>query len=169
MRAAPLLVVVITAAAAGLAGSGSSPATSTSAARSNPAVTAAHCMRAHGVPNFPDPGHRGGMTVVFSPGSSVPTIDGIRFSGPAFQAAERICRPLGEPRSGNPPVSAGQRRALLAFASCMRDHGLPQWADPAFPPGGGIMGGGGPYPSDSPVVEHATKICNGAMRGQNGG
>jgi len=109
------------------------------------------------------------MTVVFTPGSSTPTIDGIHFNGPAFEAAATICRPLGQPQPGGLAVSPGQQHALLAFAECMRHHGLPQWADPTFPPGGGVMGGGGPYNQNDPALIHATKICNSAMRTQNSG
>ena len=65
-------------------------------------------------------------------------------------------------------MSVGQKRALLEFAGCMRHHGLPRWADPSFPPGGGVLGGGGPYNTSSPAVKRATKICNGAMRGSRG-
>jgi hypothetical protein len=167
MRTIALLIVLVVTAGIALAACGSSSPTSTSA-RANPMLKAARCMRAHGVPRYPDPGHRGGMTVVFTPGSSTPTIDGISFSGPAFLAAEKICKPFGEPRSGSPAVSAEQKRTLLGFASCMRHHGLSQWADPSFPPGGGIMGGGGPYDRNSPALKHATEICNGAMRSSQG-
>ena len=129
-------------------------------------LAAARCMRAHGVPNFPDPNKSGG-TVNFSPGSSTVTIDGVTFSGPAFQAAEKICQPFGG-GSGRPPVTEHQRRAQLDFARCMRRHGLAQWADPTFPAGGGIMGGGGPYPKNSPAVSHAAKICNQTVQRQAG-
>ena len=43
----------------------------------------AKCMRAHGVPNFPDPTSRG---LTFSPSS------GIDLNSPAFLAAQKICQ-----------------------------------------------------------------------------
>jgi hypothetical protein len=47
----------------------------------------ARCMRAHGVPNFPDPTSSGGrMRLGFSPSS------GINPVSPAFLAAEKRCR-----------------------------------------------------------------------------
>ena len=46
-----------------------------------------------------------------------------------------------------------QKQQLIAFAECMRRHGLKQWADPTFPPSGGIMQGGGPYNRDDPKVD----------------
>jgi hypothetical protein len=92
-------------------------------------------------------------------GSTV-AIDGIQFSGPKFHAAEKVCQPLGSTSAGNQPVSEQQRLALLTFARCMRHHGFRLWADPTFPPGGGIFGGGGPYPKHSPAVIAAAKACN---------
>ncbi len=56
---------------------------------------AARCMRAHGIQNFPDPDSFGGNSVSQMPGSSTITIAGIPFSGPAFEAAEKLCDPLG--------------------------------------------------------------------------
>jgi hypothetical protein len=55
--------------------------------------------------------------VVSSPGSDSLTVDGITFSGPAFQAAEKACTKL-LPGGGGlpPPVSAAQRRAAIANA-----------------------------------------------------
>lgn len=153
-----------------LAACGSSHPTSAAATGSSHSqLAAARCMRAHGVPNFPDPGPRGGTTVLLSPGNSTVTIDGIRFSGPAFQAAEKVCKPLGGAGAGNPPVPEQQKRALLDFAKCMRKHGIP-YNDPTFPPGGGIFGGGSPtQDNNSPAVKHVATICNTAMRNQTPG
>jgi hypothetical protein len=117
-------------------------------------------MRAHGVPNYPDPGPKGGQTVLFSPGSTTPAIDGITFSGPVFQAAAKICRPLGNPGGAPPPVTAQQKREMLAFAECMRRHGIP-YADPQFPAGGGIFGGGGSgQDNNSPAFKQAATACS---------
>lgn len=160
LAAAITLAVACTAA---LAACGSSNRTTAGAAGpSHAALAAARCMRAHGVPRFPDPGPHGGMTVNLSPGDSTVTIDGSPFSGPAFQAAEKLCRPLGDGGPANPAVSDEQRRTMIAFARCMRRHGFPQWADPVFPPGGGIMGGGGPSTRNVPGVKRAAAICNKA-------
>jgi hypothetical protein len=124
------------------------------------------CMRTHGVSNFPDPtvgpggeGFSGG--VVSSPGSDSLTVDGITFSGPAFQAAEKACTKLLPGGGGPPPpVSAAQRRAAIANARCMRKHGVPNFPDPTFPAGGGtaIRGGPGVDPQ-SPAFQHAQAAC----------
>ena len=162
LAAALTLAIASTTALTACGSSNSTSAAATGAGHSP--LAAARCMRTHGVPNFPDPGRRGGMTVLLSPGSSTVTIDGILFTGPAFQAAEKVCQPLGDRGSGNPPVPEQQRRALLDFAECMRHHGIP-YSDPTFPAGGGIFGGGPPsQDANSPAVKHAATICNKAMR-----
>jgi hypothetical protein len=122
---------------------------------------AARCMRAHGVSNFPDPDQFGGNPVSMTPGSAVVTIAGISFSGPAFSKAEKLCDPLGltGPR---PAIREHQKQQLIAFAHCMRSHGLTNWPDPTFPPGGGIAQGDGSYNRDDPKVEAAATACNRA-------
>jgi hypothetical protein len=93
----------------------------------------AQCMRSHGVPNFPDPSSGGGFSVVASPGSSNLTIDGVAFGGPAFESAVKTCKLLGGGTSP-PPLSASQKQKRLAFAQCMRTHGVPNYPDPTFRP-----------------------------------
>lgn len=147
----------------------SNPTSAAATGSSHSQLAAARCVRAHGVPNFPDPGLHGSMTVLLSPGSSTVRIDGIPFSGPAFQAAEKVCQPLGNGGAGNPPVPEQQNRALLDFAKCMRQHGIP-YNDPTFPPGGGIFGGGtSSQDPNSPAVKQAATVCNKAMRSETSG
>jgi hypothetical protein len=120
-------------------------------------------MRAHGVPNFPDPQTGGGFSIVNTPQGRTVKVNGVAFSGPAYQAAARTCRFT---QGGNPPVLEAQRRKLLAFAQCMRRHGFPRWADPRFPAGGGIDGSRNPYSNTTPGVMAAAKICNRVALGQ---
>lgn len=169
-RRLTVALTLATAIAIAAAGCGSSnPTAATTTGSNSPGLAAAQCMRAHGVPNFPDPGPSGGMTVLMSPGSSTVTIDGIPLSGPAFQAAETICKPLGNTGPGRPAVTEQQKHALLAFARCMRQNGIP-YADPQFPAGGGIFGGGSSgQDQNSPGFKHAVTICNAAMRSPSAG
>jgi hypothetical protein len=111
--------------AAGLSGSGS-------------AVAYSACMRAHGVPNFPDPGSDG----------AVPKGDAQQFgvSDSRLQAAQQTCRtvlPAGGSldqqteqcmSSGDCPAALVQQLLNLerSFAQCMRAHGLPHWPDPTL-------------------------------------
>lgn len=91
----------------------------------------AECMRRHGVPDFPNP------QVV-----NTPTQHGIRQALPAgvaespqFKSAQSACRGImPEPRNGGPGTNGSEQRvhtqALLAFAHCLRGHGVPGFPDP---------------------------------------
>ena len=95
-----------------------------SAGRSGP-LAFAECMRANGVPNFPDPSPGRGM--LFS-------LAGVDTSAPAFQAAQMKCQKLlgsGLPFPGSTTHPSAQTMAkLLRIARCMRAHGVPQFPDP---------------------------------------
>lgn len=122
------------------------------------------CMRAHDVPNFPDPGaparYRGSESS-FAGISIPPTID---TQSPAFHAAEKSCQPLlaaiASPQ-GKPPITASLKESLIAGAHCMRDHGVPNFPDPTFPASGGISQGV-PVNPKSPAFQRAQKICRKA-------
>jgi hypothetical protein len=122
-------------------------------------------MRTHGVPSFPDPDPSGGFSILLTPGGET-RVNGVSVGGPAYQSAAEACRFGGSGR--NPAVPERERLALLAFARCMRHHGFPRWADPTFPAGGGVMGGGG-YGIDAPGVKQAATICNQAAHLTTGG
>jgi hypothetical protein len=84
-----------------------------------------HCMRSHGVANFPDPDSSG----VWSK-SQVELAAGNR----RFQTATHACGyllPDGGP--GVPPSTAVVQQEwseFRSFARCMRRHGFPNWPDP---------------------------------------
>jgi len=137
------------------------------------ALKFSQCMRENGVPDFPDPqtssdGHFGiqinGNGTTLDPSSS------------QFQAATQACNkysPKNGP-GGNQP-SAKDRQAMLAFAACMRSHGVPDFPDPQFNNGGGgfvTQGGPGKEPPadmrpDSPQFQAAFEACKSKM--PNGG
>ena len=96
----------------------------------------ARCMRANGVPNFPDP-EAGGGTLFAIPAGTSPT-------SPAFEGAQAKCHKLlpgGGLLNSGPPPSTQTLTKLLRIAVCMRQHGVPQFPDPrtsapaSFPPG----------------------------------
>jgi hypothetical protein len=121
-------------------------------------------MRAHSVPNFPDPtsGPGGGdFSIVKVPGSSSVTVDGISFSGPAFQAATKTCQPAGS-LGAQKPISAAQKQAVIAKAHCIRTHGIPNFPDPFFGPGGHGVGINLPpgFNAQSPAFLSAAKACS---------
>jgi hypothetical protein len=112
-------------------------------------------MRSHGVPGFPDPNSRGAST----PGNLDP-------SSPQFHAASQACRSL-QPggrifsTSGAGSISPRQQAQLLAFARCMRSHGVPSFADPTArgltPPAG--------IDPNSPAFRSTTQVCRRFLPG----
>jgi hypothetical protein len=157
-------VAVVAAAVAGvaIAGCGGSNAPG-AGARVDPALKMAQCMRAHGVPGFPDPS--GGGPVVIP--------NGINADAPAFQSAQRACNKLlpgGQP-GGRSSESA--KLAMLAMARCIRAHGVPNFPDPttgppASPPAQGLaLGRGGEFlvvaDPQAPAFKHAAAICHFPM------
>jgi hypothetical protein len=122
-------------------------------------------MRAHGVPNFPDP-RRGpsgsmGMTVLMSPGSSTVTVQGVGFSGPIFDAAKKTCGFMSGGGPEPPQASESYKLAAIAFARCMRARGVPNFPDPTFSEGGGVMGGDAPgIDRNAPAVQRASRLCS---------
>ena len=118
------------------AGSGGSPAAGGSAAAPS-AVAYSHCMRSHGVPNYPDP----------PSGGQVPKADPqqLGVSSAQLQAAQRSCRHLYPgnggtlgaslrqcEETGNCPQAMVHRamNSMLAFSRCMRAHAVLNWPDP---------------------------------------
>lgn len=102
---------------------GSPPATGTgggSSAYAAHALAFARCVRAHGVPDFPDPDSRGVFPKAAVPGASVSRI----------RAAERPCASLLS--SGRPPLTAHEQQDYLTAAACMRSHGITGFPDPVF-------------------------------------
>ena len=90
------------------------------------ALAFARCMRAKGVPNFPDPSP--GRGLLFS-------ASGLNLGAPAVKAAQAKCRKLVP--GGGPPVpgtathpTAHTLEKLTRIATCMREHGVPQFPDP---------------------------------------
>ncbi|MGA3353975.1 MAG: hypothetical protein ABSD85_12430 [Acidimicrobiales bacterium] len=84
----------------------------------------AQCMRAHGVPNFPDPTLTS-HAVSFGAGHN------INQDSPQFVSASTTCKRLVP--DGGPPSTAQLQAAiarLLKNAQCMRTHGVPNFPDP---------------------------------------
>jgi hypothetical protein len=165
---------VLAVAAGGLAlgacGSSSSSNQSAAGGKRADMLAFAHCVRSHGVPNFPDPGSNGhgGLLIQQRAGSGGSmTVNGVSVSSPAFQSAMQTCRSK-LPNGGRPqPPSAGQRAQMFAFSRCMRSHGVPGFPDPTFSANGGVgisfSRSSGIDPS-SPAFQSAQKAC-----GKNGG
>lgn len=106
-------------------GSSGHPRSPSSAAGASSPIRYAACMRAHGVPNFPDPSGGGGLRIP----------NDINPASPAFQAAQRACQSLMPGGPGGPAAAtAQQKETMLQLARCMRGHGVPDFPDPVSSP-----------------------------------
>jgi len=122
----------------------------------------AQCVRANGVPNFPDPNAQG--LIQFDSSS------GVNLQAPQFQAAERKCaryRRTGGPSS---PAQKGQFEVkALAFSACMRAHGVSNFPDPQIETHGGAVqlrlqaSAGAGLDPNSPIFQSAQKACQGDL------
>jgi hypothetical protein len=121
----PICVVAV-AAFALLAACYGGDASPTAATTTQTGVVAySHCMRSHGVSNFPDPNSSGEIPK----GKVVPLV-----SSPQFQVAQTACQHV-MPTGGLGPQETAQqtrtRRAdALSFATCVRGHGVTRFPDP---------------------------------------
>jgi hypothetical protein len=129
---AAIVVALLSLLAAGCGGGGSpgvasipsSTTTATTAPQSS-ALAYSGCMRAHGVPNFPDPAGGGATT-------KQATIRAFKeVSNSQVLTAQTACERL-QPNGGQlRRAQLAQRLSdLLAFAHCIRTHGVPSFPDP---------------------------------------
>jgi hypothetical protein len=131
-----LHIAIAVAAALAIAGCGSSAGSqpsqrsqgsqgSSASARRPAGIKFAACMRANGVPNFPDPNGGGGIQIP----------NGINPASPSFRDAQHACQSLmpGAPGAGG-HATAQEKRAMLALSRCMRAHGIAHFPDPVNSP-----------------------------------
>jgi hypothetical protein len=151
-----------------IAACGSASTYSTSGSGPDPSVTHAfvafsECMRANGVPNFPDPKGGGGIQLNGN----------INPASPAFKSAQSTCKhllPGGGPPSG--PPSAQDKLHALEISECMRRHGVTGFPDPTDTPpsspngysvildmAGAVLAVPSTIDTGSPVFKAAAKAC----------
>jgi hypothetical protein len=169
-RAVPLTAAFASLAllAAGCGSSSSSSSTTTPSFRgfATAAYKYAGCMRDHGLAGFPDPHvvDQPGRTMIMQ--SLPPGLEGTS----RFAAAKAACRGILPTPTNNGAPSAAQQQArerdLLAFARCLRSHGLPNFPDPNSQ--GRLtrqMVSAAGIDLQAPVVLPAAKACIGAANG----
>jgi hypothetical protein len=109
----------------------------------------ARCMRAHGIPNFPDPDSTGHF--------SKEQVRQLGLSDSRLRADNSACQNLLP--AGQPPLTAQEQQDYLSAAACMRSHGIANFPDPSFS-GGGVHF---PIPSaidtSSPQFNQARQTC----------
>ena len=138
-------VIIATTGPALLAAACSSPSPAGSGGSSNAggsasspsAVAYSHCMRSHGVPNFPDPPSGGGI-----PKGSAQEF---RVSSTQYKAAQTACQSLIPATGGSaqqqeqqcfassdcpPSVVHRLLNVMREFSQCMRFRGVPNFPDP---------------------------------------
>lgn len=152
---------------------GATPSASSQA--SNNAVAFAQCMRAHGIPSYPDPSSASGPVDSRQLG----------VTDTVYESARTTCYRLYPQRQSGPGLTTAQQQQvlgqLLNLAKCMRSHGLPTFPDPN--PASTIWGSGGgqlftlpsslnPNSSQFTSAENACKSLKPssvAIRGNKGG
>jgi hypothetical protein len=110
----------------------------------------ARCIRAHGLPNFPDPQlHANGVPAFPDSAPRVP---------PQTQrACAAIANRIPPAYAVTTAVSESDFAKLLQLARCIRAHGVPDWPDPntlgAFPIDQRLQQGG------KPLISSAVQAC----------
>jgi hypothetical protein len=170
LPAALAMVALIVAGCGSSAPSDTGTAASTSAADStgtatknvsaqDKAVKFSECIRAHGVPHFPDPDAKG--EYVF----------GIDVSPAVWDRAVAACKALEPPGALSGKRSPKQQSEALRFAECVRENGVKDFPDPA---------NGDPLidttkipssnrPGGRTILNAATKKCRGILNLAAGG
>jgi hypothetical protein len=136
----------------GASGSNGDTATTASKDPQDAALAFVKCMREHGV-DMPDPSAGGGIRLTVRSGNKT-----------KVDAAQRACQPLLQAAAPKltPEQQTAMQDAALAFARCMREHGV-DMPDPTFGKDGIVIqkrskGDAGPNPDD-PKFEAAAKAC----------
>ena len=144
-------------------GGGGIPAGASPSARQGLARFAA-CIRAHGVPGFPDPNAQG----MFDVGGN----SGIDPSSPQFQAAEKKCQSLEPPGwQPTPQQTAKIYQQASAFAECMRGQGIRDFPNPTLSNGVVTLNvrGHGDLDFSSSFFQNALKSCRNSFPPGPGG
>jgi hypothetical protein len=120
-------------------------------------------MRAHGVPNFPDPLPNGG----FGLNASVTGGTNGQVS-PQYQAAEQACASLSPVGNLSPAQQRQDLGQLLKLSACMRSHGYPTFPDPTFGSDGIVLHIIG-FDRSSPRFQAAWQTCLSLLHNGTGG
>jgi hypothetical protein len=145
----------------------STAAGSTGGGESSPgsqAVAYAACVRAHGVPNFPEPQ----ISTSPSGGSVKMAVPASIGGNPKFKSAQQACRKLlpggGPGGEGNHQITPSEQSQYLKAAACIRSHGVPNFPDPTFS-GGGVHIEHQNLNESSPAFKAAVHACESLIPG----
>jgi hypothetical protein len=160
-----LLVVpgIVVLAACGSAATTSASGDSSLSTAYQKAFAYAQCIRAHGIPDYPDPNSQG-QFIIQNGASAPPSV-----SPAVANAASTACRKLLPPSMAQGPPQAGQgtnNTQALKFSACMRGHGEPNFPDPAANGSFTLPSG---MNAESPQFQNAAKACQSLRPGNPGG
>jgi hypothetical protein len=151
--AAALAAIALLAAACG----GSSAPTAAAQTAYQKAVAYSQCMRAHGVPNFPDPDSKGNVLIT--------PADHLAQGAPQFVSANKTCEHL-DPFTPLTPAQIKEDTAqALKFVACMRAHGITGMADPVVNAQGITSRIPAGFSPSSPVFRSAQHACQNLTPG----
>jgi hypothetical protein len=137
---------------------------STGSGRSGGLLAYSKCMRAHGLPNFPDPNSQGvieGQSSSASGGSA----NELNPNSPTYQAAQKACQKYAS--GGTTPADQTQQlKEALKYSTCMRSHGVTGFPDPTVVNGQIEFNGSGI--GRSPEYQSANTACQSLLTGGSG-
>jgi hypothetical protein len=116
------------------------------------ALAYSECMRENGVAEFPDPEQDG-------EGMRLGLPEGIDPESEEFKAAEEACEDLTPGPKEGATIDPEIYEALLAYAACMRENGVPEFPDPQ-PNGGIMMNGDMGFDPESDEFQAADEACS---------
>jgi hypothetical protein len=149
LRAGALAGVAVASLVLSACGATPSLATSGGSTPQNSGLAYSHCMRSHGVANFPDPDAQGNFPP-FRSGVSKET----------SAAAGLACRHLLSSGEETPQGGREKLDFALRVAGCMHSHGFPTYPEPAVTGQGyGVSFTGTGIDAKSPQFQAAQAIC----------
>jgi hypothetical protein len=153
-RAGALAVVAAIAALVTACGGGDPPSASSPSFAQE--VALAHCMRSHGVPNFPDPNPSGGFSLHQAIDRQVLAAYGacrhLLPGGPSLAQVQQLAQREQQKQEEALPE-------LVKFAQCVRSHGVPNFPDPPANGQGTAPSTGPGFDPKSPRFLAALRIC----------
>ena len=120
-------------------------------ANSASGVAYSQCMRAHGVPNFPDLGGQVTKQVIVAALRQV--------SDSVARRASDACQHLYPGQHTSQPLTAQQQQDYLRAAACIRSHGITNFPDPTFSGGSVHFNVPSGINTSSPQVIQAVQAC----------
>jgi hypothetical protein len=144
--------------------SGSSASTGGGSNSTGSLLAFSKCMRANGVPSFPD---LSSNRMLIRGDAHAISVNGVSFDAPAYLAARGECQKYLPSAYVSAAQNEEQRQRGLNFAKCMRKHSVPNFPDPKVISSAGgnqlvYLPGVNPQ---SPAFQAAAKACGGGPKG----